>query len=226
MPTYSYLCSGMERIKNIVFDLGGVVIALSYEQAVKRFEEIGLKDARLHLDAFCQKGIFGQLEDGSIGKEEFRRELGKLIGREVTAEECFYAWHGYVEAVPKRTLEMLLWLRRNGYRVSLLSNTNPYMMQWAESSDFDGEGHSIDYYFDAMYLSYQLRVMKPSEEIFLRMLEGEQACAGETLFIDDGKANVEAAARLGIQTLCPQNNEDWTGMLLTKLGLFAKFSSR
>ena len=214
-----YLCSAMGKIKHIVFDLGGVVIALSYEQAVKRFEEIGLRDARQHLDAFHQTGIFGQLEDGTIGKEAFRQELSKLIGREVTADECFYAWHGYVEAVPKRNLEMLTWLRQQGYRVSLLSNTNPYMMHWAQSSEFDGEGHPIDDYFDAMYLSYQLKVMKPSEQIFLSMLKGEQARAEEVLFIDDGKANVEAANRMGIQTLCPQNNEDWTGMLLAKLGL-------
>lgn len=50
-----------QLIRNIAFDLGGVVIALSYEQAVKRFEEIGLSDARKHLDAFCQQGIFGDL---------------------------------------------------------------------------------------------------------------------------------------------------------------------
>lgn len=56
----------MGKIKNIAFDLGGVVLALSYEGAVKRFEEIGLEDARQHLDAFQQHGIFGQLEEGSI----------------------------------------------------------------------------------------------------------------------------------------------------------------
>lgn len=216
----------MGMIKNIVFDLGGVVIALSYEQAVRRFVEIGLTDARQHLDAFHQKGIFGQLEDGSIGEEEFRKELSRLIGREVTPEACSYAWRGYVEAVPRRNLEMLTWLRQQGYRVSLLSNTNPYIMQWARSSEFDGEGHPIDHYFDALYLSYQLRVMKPSEEIFLRMLEGEQARAEKTLFIDDGRANVEAASRLGIQTLCPQNNEDWTGMLLARLHFFPDLCQR
>ena len=204
-------------IKNIVFDFGGVVVALSHEQAVKRFEEIGAKDARKYLDPFRQTGVFGQLEEGQIGKEEFRQALSELIGKEVTADDCFYAWHGYVEEVPKRNLDMLLWLRQQGYRVSLLSNTNPYMMQWAQSSDFDGEGHSIDYYFDALYLSYQMKVMKPSKEIFLRMLESEQARAEETLFIDDSPTNVEVANRLGIQTLCPQNNEDWTGMLLDKL---------
>jgi putative hydrolase of the HAD superfamily len=62
-----------------------------------------------------------------------------------------------------------------------------------------------------------MKLMKPSEEIFLRMLECEQARAEETLFIDDSPTNVAVANRLGIQTLCPQNNEDWTGMLLDKL---------
>ena len=67
-------------IKNIAFDLGGVVLALSYEQAVRRFEEIGLKDARQRLDAFEQKGIFGDLESGRITTEDFRRELSLLVG--------------------------------------------------------------------------------------------------------------------------------------------------
>lgn len=203
----------MSKIKNIAFDLGGVVLALSYENAVKRFEEIGLKDARNHLDAFHQHGIFGQLEDGSIEPEAFRRELSALIGREVTAEECYYAWHGYVEHVPQKNLKALLELRAQGYKVCLLSNTNPYMMQWARSAEFDGIGHSLNYYFDALYLSYECKVMKPKAEIFQMMLEGQNATAAETLFIDDSPANCAAAEALGIKTLCPQNNEDWTGKL-------------
>ena len=199
-------------IKNIVFDLGGVVLALSYEQAVKRFEEIGLKDARQRLDAFEQKGIFGDLESGRISAEDFRRELSLLIGRELTMEECYTAWHGYVDYVPKRNLEALLSLRARGYKVFLLSNTNPFMMQWADK-DFDGEGHPISYYFDAMYLSYQCKVMKPRREIFEIMPHNEQLQPDETIFVDDSPRNVEAAATLGIKTLCPQNNEDWTAPL-------------
>ena len=197
------------RIKNIAFDLGGVIIALSYEQAVRQFEAIGLVNAREHLDAFHQHGIFGALEDGSTTKEEFRQALSKLIGREITMQECFDAWHGYVESVPRRNLDVLLQLRREGYRVCLLSNTNPFMMQWAFSNDFDGGTHPIGYYFDALYLSYECHVMKPSPEIFRMMLKGEQAKPDETLFVDDSLTNVAAAERLGIHTLCPQNNEDW-----------------
>ena len=208
-----------QLIRNIAFDLGGVVIALSYEQAVKRFEEIGLSDARKHLDAFCQQGIFGDLEKGVITPEEFRTEISRLVGRELSHDECRYAWHGYVEAVPQRNLQMLLRLRQLGYKVCLLSNTNPYMMQWAMSNEFDGNGHSIEYYFDHLYLSYQCKQMKPSPEIFRMMLEGQQSSAEETLFIDDGQKNIEAAKALGIQTLFPKNNEDWTAPLAKVLGI-------
>ena len=206
----------MSKIKNIAFDLGGVVLALSYEQAVRRFEEIGLANARQHLDAFEQKGIFGDLESGRISAEDFRRELSLLIGREVSMDDCYQAWHGYVDHVPKRNLEAILRLREQGYKVCLLSNTNPFMMQWAEK-DFDGEGHPISYFFDALYLSYECKVMKPRREIFEMMLNGQHAQPEETLFVDDGPRNVEAAKSLGMQTLCPQNNEDWIAPLMDML---------
>ena len=198
----------MSNIKNIAFDLGGVVLALSYEQAVARFEEIGLRNARQHLDAFEQKGIFGDLEAGRISAETFRTELSRLIGRELSMDECYYAWHGYVDHVPPQNLEALLNLRSRGYKVCLLSNTNPFMMQWADR-DFDGQGHPISYFFDAMYLSYQCGVMKPHREIFEMMLRGQQSLPQETLFVDDGERNVQAAAALGMLTLCPYDNEDW-----------------
>ena len=206
----------MNQIKNIAFDLGGVVLALSYENAIARFEEIGLKDARKHLDAFCQQGIFGDLEIGRISTEEFRVELGKIIGHEVTADECYYAWHGYVLSVPKRNLETIRLLRQQGYKVCLLSNTNSFMMRWA-NSDFDGNGHGVGDYFDALYLSYQHKVMKPRREIFELMLQGQQATAAETLFIDDSTSNCAAAEALGIRTLCPQDNADWIEPLMQLL---------
>ena len=205
-----------ERIKNIAFDLGGVVIALSYEQAVRRFEEIGLRNARQHLDAYQQKGIFGDLEEGRITDVQFCEQLSILVGRQLTMDECFYAWHGYVQSVPKRNLETIRQLRQQGYKVCLLSNTNSFMMRWA-NSDFDGNGHGVGDYFDALYLSYQHKVMKPRREIFELMLQGQQATAAETLFIDDSTSNCAAAEALGIRTLCPQDNADWIEPLMQLL---------
>lgn len=108
-------------------------------------------------------------------------------------------------------------LRQEGYRVILLSNTNPFMMSWALSPDFDGQGHSLEDYMDELYLSYKCKVMKPSPELFRQVLLGEQILPEETLFVDDGPRNVAAASQLGIHTYCPENGADWTKELLEKV---------
>ena len=210
MQMLSLLAMEPKKIKNIAFDLGGVVLALSLEGGIKGFERIGLKDARQRLDAFVQKGVFADLEAGRITKEEFRAEMCRMTGREVSMQECYEAWHGYADYVPQRNLDCIMRLRENGYKVCLLSNTNPFMMMWADSPAFDGKGHPLSYYFDKMYLSFECGVMKPNEKIFRMMLEGQQATPEETLFVDDGEVNIKTAQTLGMQTLCPHDNEDWT----------------
>lgn len=197
-------------IKNIIFDLGGVVLTLDQSQAIRRFKEIGLKDAEKWLDAYTQQGIFGELECGQISAEEFRQKLSEVVGKELTHEECLYGWQGYCKEVPMRNLKALLKLRAEGYRVILLSNTNPYMMEWARSNDFSGDGHPLDYYFDKMYLSYEMKIMKPAPELFQKVLLSEKILPEETLFVDDGPRNVAMASQLGIMTFCPENGKDWT----------------
>ena len=204
-------------IKNIIFDLGGVIITLDQPQAIRRFQELGVADADKRLDAYTQGGIFGDLEKGVIDAETFRIELGKLAGRELTFEECRYAWLGYCRELPQRNLDALVRLRREGYRLILLSNTNPYMMSWVMSPDFDGHGHSLEDYMDACYCSYKLGVMKPDTEFFHQVLMTEHIVPSETLFIDDGPRNVEVAGQLGIQTLLVEDNADWRQPISEKL---------
>ena len=193
--------------------MGGVVITLAQPQAIERFKALGLKDAEQRLDAYTQQGIFGDLESGKITDEVFRRELSVLVGRELTWQECLNAWKGYCGDVPKRNLRKMKELRERGYRVVLLSNTNPFMMSWVMSNEFDGEGHSLAYYLDAAYESYKCGAMKPDAKFFNAVIEGERLIPSETLFIDDGPRNIEAAKALGIQTLLVKNGEDWTGKL-------------
>ena len=200
-------------IRNIIFDLGGVIFEIDKNQAIRRFQEVGFNDAVHYLDAFEQVGIFGQLEGGQIDAEEFREQLSRLAGKEMTLDDCAHGWQGYFVRLPQRNLDKLLELRKRGYRVSLLSNTNPFMMQWVLSDAFDGHGHGISHYFDALYLSYQMRLMKPDARIFEAVLRNEQARPDETVFIDDGQRNVATAAALGMHTLQPDNGGDWHAML-------------
>ncbi|MBR4898126.1 MAG: HAD family phosphatase [Prevotella sp.] len=197
-------------IKTIIFDLGGVILTLDQPQAIRRFEALGLEDAEQRLDPYTQQGIFGDLEEGKIDAETFRLELGKLVGREVSFEECCFAWQGYAKELPQRNLDALRKLRSEGYRLILLSNTNPYMMEWVDSPRFDGQGHGIRDYMDACYLSFKMKVMKPADSFFRRVLMAEQTPPSECLFVDDGPRNVAAASQIGIRTYCPENGADWT----------------
>lgn len=210
----------MERvIKNIVFDLGGVIMTLDPAEALRRFKALGLSDAERYLGAYTQSGIFGNLEEGKITAEDFRSKLSSLTGHELTFDECKHAWLGYRKDVPQRNLDLLKELRAKGYRLILLSNTNPFMMDWALSSEFDGKGSSLNDYFDALYLSYRLGIMKPAPDFFRQVLDNENILPEETLFVDDGPRNVEAAGKLGFITMCPDNGSDWTGELRSLLHL-------
>ena len=200
----------MDRINNIVFDFGGVIVTLAHAEAVRRFKSLGLKDADERLDPYTQGDIFGELELGRISAEEFTERLGELCGRPLTFEDSLHAWLGYCKELPERNLQKLIQLRKQGYRLILLSNTNPFMWHWADSPDFDGKGNPVGHYFDSVYVSYKVGVMKPDPTFFWHVLMHEQALPFETLFIDDGPRNVAAASQLGINTYCPLNGEDWT----------------
>ena len=205
--------------RHIVFDLGGVVFRLDKMIAIRRFKEIGVTRVEEFLDDYAQKGIFGDLEAGILTAEQYRDELSRIVGKPLTMEQLEYAWTGYAAELYQRNFDALLHLRQEGFPVALLSNTNPFMMRWARSNAFDGNGHGLDYYFDRLYLSYEMRMMKPAPEIFEAMIEGEGTEPGNILFIDDSARNCQAAAALGIQTLNPDNGGDWRPDVYSFLGI-------
>lgn len=203
-------------IKNVVFDFGGVIADISRNQAVQAFLELGLKDADTRLDKYHQTGIFQELEEGKLSADAYREELGRLCGRELTEAETRRAWLGFFVGVDSRKLEYLLELRKN-YRVYILSNTNPFVMSWARSPEFSQAGKPLDDYCEKLYLSYQIGYTKPARQIFDFMVEDSGILPAETMFVDDGAANVGIGKELGFQTFQPANGSDWRGELSTLL---------
>ncbi|MBR1882404.1 MAG: HAD family phosphatase [Muribaculaceae bacterium] len=197
-------------IKTIAFDMGGVIFNIDTSQAIRRFQEIGFDQASTYLDAYEQTGIFAQLESGLISAEDFRRELSRLCGKELTMDDCGRGWLGYYVSLPEQNLPCVQALRAEGFRTVLLSNTNPFMMDWARSERFDGHGHGIGTYFDALYLSYEMGVMKPSPKIFEQVIAAERLQPQEILFLDDSPHNIAAAAAIGMRTHLVVAGADWT----------------
>jgi putative hydrolase of the HAD superfamily len=98
---------------------------------------------------------------------------------------------------------------RKKYKVFLLSNTNPAVMEWARTIDFSSKGLPIMAYFDKVYASYEIGMTKPDPAIFLYMIEDTGMYPDETVFVDDGERNIATAASLGMATLRPENGADW-----------------
>ncbi len=205
------MCKFSTMIKNILFDMGGVVFLQNTEKAFRRFAAQGV-DTDKYMGAHGQKGIFLELEEGKISAEEFRRGMSEITGHEVSMSDAAYCWEGFFEVTPADRLHTLLELRKQ-YHLGLLSNTNPFMMALTDSPRFSCDGRPISEYFDSLFLSYEMKAYKPDEKIFRMALERDGMLADETLFIDDALKNIEGARRLGIHGLHVPTNADWRPML-------------
>lgn len=197
-----------KSIKNILFDFGGVIISLDKQKALNRFTEIGFPNIQEYLGEFRQKGIFLEYEEGKINREDFLTEFRRMSNnKNITAEQIDYAWLGFLDGIPDYKFQLLKDLRKK-YNVYLLSNTNPSVMGWAMSHEFSPEGLPISAYFDKCYLSFEIGCAKPDREIFDFIITDSGMDPAETLFFDDGKANVEVAEKIGFRTYLTNQDED------------------
>ncbi len=194
-------------IKNILFDMGGVIFRQTTEKAFRLFKQAGI-DTDKYMGRHGQREFFLDLEMGRIDKEEFCRRMSHAVGREISMEEAAECWQGFFGGVRQELLDALADLRKH-YYLGLLSNTNPFMMDLTDSSDFSKAGLPISAYFDTMFLSYELKEYKPDIAIFTKALNREGLKPEETLFVDDSMSNIEGAAKAGLKTLYVQTNEDW-----------------
>ena len=187
-------------IRNLLFDLGGVIIDIERRNCVDAFEAIGLENADSYFGLYAQTGIFMDIEDGTIGVDEFHRQLHTLLPPDVTDAQIDSAFQKFITGIPVKRLEALRRLRERGYRLYLLSNTNPVMWNDVIAREFAKEGLRREDYFDGMVTSFEAKAAKPSPEIFRYTCRHLGIKPEETLFFDDSEANTRAAAALGFNT--------------------------
>lgn len=196
-----------KNIKNILFDFGGVIVSLNKKNAINRFKELGCANIEDYLTEYRQSGIFLEYEEGKLTREEFRKEFNKMIGKKVSIEDINSAWLSFLTFVPEYKYQLLKDLRKK-YNVYLLSNTNPSVVDWAESEDFSPEKEPITAFFDKCYYSFEMKAAKPDEKAFEIVIQDSGIIPAETLFLDDGQANIDMAASLGFKTYLANQEED------------------
>lgn len=199
-------------IKNVLFDLGGVVMDIERMNCVAAFKRLGMADPEAFLGDYAQKGPFMLIEEGRISPDEFRAEIRRLLPEPVDDSRIDNAFEEFLVGIPRHRLEAIRKLRAR-YHTYVLSNTNPIMWNGKIAGEFAQEGGVIDDYFDGVVTSFEAKCMKPAAGIFLYAINKLGIIPEETLFLDDSAANIEAAASLGFRTALVASGTDMTLIL-------------
>ncbi len=188
-------------IKNLIFDLGGVILDLSVDDTLRSFSTLsGIEKSKV-AQLFASSREFASYEKGEISDDVFRDFVRDLYKIDASDEELDSCWNAMLLGFPLKKLQLLETLKTK-YTVYLLSNTNNIHLDFINHTLLSKTTHaSLDDFFHRAYYSHRMKKRKPDAEIFNQVLEEEGLEPEQTLFLDDNLSNVKGASIVGIKTL-------------------------
>ncbi len=190
----------MAATKNIIFDLGGVLLDIDYQKTIDAFKNLGIKNFEEMFSQFKADELFEKLETGHITDAAFYAAIKQRTETPLSNEEIDSAWNALFLNFRTKSLEVLEKLSAD-YKLYLLSNTNNIHLNFFKKLFTKETGKPLlDEYFIKAWYSNEVGLRKPSAKIFEYVLEEENLKAAETLFIDDTLINIETAQKLGFKT--------------------------
>lgn len=200
-------------IKNVVYDLGGVLVDIEISRCIAAFRHLKMDAVAEIINPCYPAEMIGRLEHGDISFHEACEQMRELTGRkEITDEQIAWAYGEFLTGIPIEKLRQIDRLRERGLHTYVLSNNNPASMEYIRRM-FTADGKCMDDYFDSIFLSYQMHELKPSPAIFNKMIRTSGIIPEETLFIDDGIKNIQTAQNLGFAVYMPALGEDFGHVL-------------
>lgn len=189
------------EIKNLIFDLGGVIINLDVTRTHQAFALLAGCPLEEVKSKFSTQVFFDEYERGTLNDDQFRDHLRALLHQHVTDAQLDTAWNAMLLDIPGEKYQLLMKLKSR-YRVFLLSNTNNIHLQAVNEIVFKDTGQrGLANYFHKDYYSHLMNMRKPDPEIFQQVLAENNLIAEETFFLDDNAENIEGAKSLAIQTV-------------------------
>ncbi|GAB4044823.1 HAD family phosphatase [Spirosoma litoris] len=188
-------------VKNLIFDLGDVIIPIDLTAPVRNFAMLANLPEDEVTAIWKQFEIIGQYETGLIDDMAFRDHVRKVLKNDSWADEVIdTAWNTVLLELPVERVERIKELKQN-YRLFLLSNTSPIHIRRVNQMLTSLNQPTLEELFERVFYSYDVRIAKPSPEIYQHVLTEAGLVAEETAFFDDNAANIESAAKLGIQAV-------------------------
>lgn len=198
----------MSEIKNIIFDLGGVIINLEIQKTIDAFNKLSGVPFETIYTQLQQSNLFDLFDKGLISENDFFVELANTIQTKASKDQLITAWNAMLLDFPIHRLNLLKKLS-SSYQLFLLSNTNETHIIEFESTLFKQHGlHNLDSLFKKVYYSCRIKMRKPDVEIFNMVLMKNNLNPNETMFIDDSPQHVQGALKTGIHAHLLQKNKD------------------
>jgi len=206
----------LNGVKNIIFDLGGVILNIDYGQTANAFKKIGVTNFNEIYSQAKQGQVFDKLETGELTPEEFRDYIKDIVPS-LQFSAIDKAWNAMLLDLPVQRVDLLKELKK-GYRLFLLSNTNEIHIKAFRKMIKSSYGEYIlDAIFEQQYYSSEIGMRKPNADSFQYVLEQNGLEPSETLFIDDSIQHVEGASKLNIKAYHLKPEEDITRLFLDKV---------
>lgn len=209
----------MAKIKNIIFDLGGVLLRLDYDSIPRRFNELGFENFEGIYGQAKQSGLFNDLETGSISAAEFRDKL-RAYKPDISDNQIDECWNSIILDFPQESLDYLFELKKD-YRLFLLSNTNEiHIVEFCKVIENSIGLENYRSAFEGLYYSNEIEHRKPDVASYEYVIEKNDLDKEETLFIDDTEKNIAGAQLAGIQTFLYPQNQNLREILTNVLAQF------
>ena len=196
------------KIKNIIFDFGGVICNIDHLIPERKFKELGIRSFDKMYSQAKQNNLFEDFEKNLISPQKFRNNIKSFIGGNISNEQIDEAWNSMILDIPKNKIDLLLKLKHQ-YRIFLLSNSNIIHYK-VYINDFKAKSglENFSDLFEKAWFSFNLQMRKPVKEIYEFVLKDANLKPEETLFIDDSIQNIKPAEELGIQCIFLKNGMD------------------
>lgn len=194
-------------IKNLLLDMGGVILDVSYQKVIETFKSYGIENFDKVYTQTNRLFQLALLEEGKCSAEEFRDGVRKLVGKDLSDEQIDKAWFSMILEIPRDVIQLLGILKLK-YRLFLFSNTNVLHIEYLKKEFERQLGFDLfNCVFDKAFFSNEIHHRKPHPESFKYVLEQAGIEAEETLFIDDSKQHLEGASKVGLNTYWLTNGE-------------------
>lgn len=201
-----------QKIKAIIFDMGGVLVDLDIEDCKRAFKEyLGYEKIDELIDPCHQKGIYGDLEEGKLSGDEFRKLVLAESRPGSVAEDVDRAmWHILTGIEPYKA--QLLKRLSESYELYLLSNNNEVCLPRSRAM-FAEAGTPMETLFKKCFYSFEMKALKPSEAFYKAVVAEIGLPAEQMFFIDDSQKNVDGAIAAGLPAVYYQPGTDLEALI-------------